>query len=160
MTATGIKAKTEDVRTWLLKNKLQCVNLEHNTMEPELFVKEIGKIKSQIDSFVKKAQKCFDENIHKVNSVKEFKLGEVYWLQRGPYELPNIVIYVKKNVFLYFKTVTFSKSMFVYDDENKNDFNFGGEPNIERVSDLCFNVYDLEFNRIRMNKYFVKNNFL
>lgn len=39
MTATGIKAKTEDVRIWLLKNKLQCVNLEHNTMEPELFVK-------------------------------------------------------------------------------------------------------------------------
>lgn len=72
MTATGIKAKTEDVRTWLLKNKLQCVNLEHNTMEPELFVKEIGKIKSQIDSFVKKAQKCFDENIHKVNPVKKF----------------------------------------------------------------------------------------
>ena len=92
MTATGIKAKTEGVRIWLLKNKLQCVNLEHNTMEPELFVKEIGKIRSQIDSFVKKAKKCFDENIHKVNSVKEFKLGEVYWLQRGPYEIPNIVI--------------------------------------------------------------------
>ena len=137
MTATGIKAKTEDVRIWLLKNKLQCVNLEHNTMEPELFVKEIGKIQSQIDSFVKKAKKCFEENIHKVNSVKEFKLGEVYWLQRGPYEIPNIVIYVKKNVFLYFKTVTFSKSMFVYDDENKNDFNFGDEPNIERLSDYA-----------------------
>ena len=27
--------------------------------------------------------------------------------------------------------------MFVYDDENKNDFNFGGEPNIERLSDYA-----------------------
>lgn len=57
-------------------------------------------------------------------------------LQRGPYEIPNIVIYMKENVFSYYKTRTFSKSMFVYDDENKNDFNFGGEQNIERVSDL------------------------
>ena len=108
----------------------------------------------KIDSFVKKAKKCFEENIHKVNSVKKFKLGEVYLLQRGPYEIPNIVIYMKENVFSYYKTRTFSKSMFVYDDENKNDFNFGGEQNIERVSDLWFNVYDLEFNRIHMNKYF------
>ena len=43
---------------------------------------------------------------------------------------------MKENVFSYYKTRTFSKSMFVYDDENKNDFNFGGEPNIERISDL------------------------
>lgn len=150
----GILAKTKEVRNWLLINKLQGVELEKNIMDPEAFVKEVNKLQNEIDSFVKKARKCFEENLHKQNKVKEFKLGEVYLLSAKSYELPVIAIYMKEGLFSYYKTTIFSRNMFVYDNEYKDDYNFDAPPDITNVSDLGFNVYDLEFNCIRMNKYF------
>lgn len=144
----NIRAQTEKVNTWILKNKLMYqLSFLDTLMSVEELKKRSKEYLKQKQKYLKKAEDAFYHK--KPKAVKGVKSGQVYLYQ------DYLVIYLNQDKYMVFQRDSFDEDAFLLTKENKFYWNKVKENlRLDALGDLEFNICSISYNRIRIKQIF------